>query len=333
LAAVFMRAGALPSPMDLGETEIRAIGLLGGSIADIRLGLATLEGSLLIAVHQDGKQYWRFKHPTIRDAFATLVAQDRELLDIYLAGAPIGRIISEVSCGDLGLDGVSIVVPTDRFAAFITRLRSIEAKTEISKDSLNYFLAQRCNKTFLTQFIETDKAFVGALRVGAYLYAVSDVDVLLRLRQLSLLPEAIWKEHLETIAKLAAITPDSGFLQPRIRSHFTELEIREILERVRKDLIPNIDDRIVDQKLEHDGKRDPEEHFEELISALTAFRKAFHMESTVVNLLDRGIERIGETIEELRSEMPSEPDDDYDGSRVDIDTSNDTRSVYDDVDE
>ena len=58
---------------------------------------------------------WRFKHPTIRDAFATLVAEDTELMDIYLAGAPIEKLFGEVSCGDVGIEGVKVIVPRRPF--------------------------------------------------------------------------------------------------------------------------------------------------------------------------------------------------------------------------
>src|SRR2546426_10178643 len=92
LAVVFMRGGTLLSPMTMTNDEEKAVMLLGGSGAEVRRALSALEGSLLSQFRQGARYSWRFKHPTIRDAFASLVAEDRELMDIYLAGTPIEKL-------------------------------------------------------------------------------------------------------------------------------------------------------------------------------------------------------------------------------------------------
>lgn len=85
IALVFMRGGLLASPITLSADEQLAIDLLGASTADVRTALIALDGSLLVQIQQRGSHFWRFKHPTIRDAFGALVAENRELMDIYLA--------------------------------------------------------------------------------------------------------------------------------------------------------------------------------------------------------------------------------------------------------
>jgi hypothetical protein len=82
IALVFMRGGWLPSPVSLRPEEETAIGLLGATGADLRAALAPLDDSLLIQVQQKGQYGWRAKHPTVLDAFASLVAESRELMDI-----------------------------------------------------------------------------------------------------------------------------------------------------------------------------------------------------------------------------------------------------------
>ena len=54
--------------------------LLGGITGRCSACGWALEGSLLIQVRQGARLFWRFKHPTIRDAFASLVAEDPELI-------------------------------------------------------------------------------------------------------------------------------------------------------------------------------------------------------------------------------------------------------------
>src|SRR5208282_3445162 len=84
IASVFRRGGWLASPITLRPEEETAIDLLGANSSAIRPALAVLDGSLLILVQQKGQHGWRAKHPTILDAFAALVAENRELMDIYL---------------------------------------------------------------------------------------------------------------------------------------------------------------------------------------------------------------------------------------------------------
>ena len=95
LALVFMRGGFLPSPVDMTRDEERAVQLIGGSLPEIRSSINALDGSLLLQALHGGTYAWRFKHPTVRDAFAALVAEDRELMDIYLAGTPIEKLFGE----------------------------------------------------------------------------------------------------------------------------------------------------------------------------------------------------------------------------------------------
>ena len=95
--------------------EADALSNLGGDKAAVVAALSALEESLLICVSEGGRAWWRFKHPTIRDAFADIVARNRELMDIYLKGAPLLRMLSEITCGDVGIDGAKLVVPPDRF--------------------------------------------------------------------------------------------------------------------------------------------------------------------------------------------------------------------------
>src|SRR5438552_5954637 len=111
LTLLFMRGGALQSPIQLSGDESRALGLLGSDIADVREALNELEGSLILRAIEAGSYVWRFKHPTIRDALGSLIAEDTELVDIYLAGTPLKTLLSEVSCGDVGIKGVKITVP------------------------------------------------------------------------------------------------------------------------------------------------------------------------------------------------------------------------------
>lgn len=336
IALVFMRGGLLPSPITLSLEEERAIGLLGGSVAQVRTSLDSLNGSLLIHVQQEGGFSWRFKHPTIRDAFAALVSENRELMDIYLAGTPLRQLFSEITCGNVGEQGVKVIVPSDRYEALLARIEAFLAAARENKDSVNRFLANRCDRAFLDRFISKNPEFVAALQVHSYLYAVSDVGVIVRLNQYGLLPEAERKRHVAVIHDLAIDIPDAGFLREDIRGLLSASEFADIVQDVRSRLLPNLETCISDwSRNAHNGEDDPEEYFSELQSTLKEYQQALSEDAEAVSRIDEGLTKIDETIEELRGEMPREPDheDDYYRGTPHHAVAEGARSIFDDVDQ
>lgn len=333
VALVFMRGGVLPSPVALSLDEEEAIKLLGGASSEVRNALTALDGSLLLLVQQGGDYSWRLKHPTIRDAFAALISENRELMDIYLAGTPVRQLFQEVSCGDVGLEGVKVIVPSDRYDALWLRIEIFLTKSRESKDSVNRFLASRCDRDFLAGFIARNTAFISALRVGSYLSAVSDVGMIVRLCQFDLLPETERLRHVAEIRGLAVITPDSDFLRKDIRPLFTTTEFDDILDEVRSQLLPNISKFVADWQSNHDGEEDPENYFDLLKSALTDYQAAFSDDLESVEFIFTGLADIQEAIEELRSELPQEPEDeDFFRDSPRGGASDNSRSIFDDVD-
>jgi hypothetical protein len=333
IALVFMHAGTLASPLQISDEEQQAVKLLGGSLSGVRNALNSLNESLLVRAYQSGRYVWRYKHPTIRDAFATLIAEDTELLDIYLTGTPIERLFAEISCGDVGLQGVKVIIPHDRFDSVIARIITGDSTKKNSRRELHFFLAHRCNKQFLSRYIERSPEFISDLRVYSYLWAVSDVEVIARLCEFGLLPE--WKriEVLTKIRELAVDTPDSGFLNIRFRHILSEDEVASVLEHVRTELLPNLEDCVNDWRWNFDGENDPADYFSNLEDALRDYRDEFVDSADIQAQIDSAFNSIDEAIEDLRSELPIEPDyDHYYGRGSSVEAVGDSRSIFDDVD-
>ena len=336
LALIFMRGGTLVSPMELAGEETRALELMGSSIADVRTALGALNGSLVLLIPQDGKSYWRFKHPTIRDAFAAVIADDRELMDIYLAGAPVDRMFREVTCGDVGIQGARVIVPADRYGLIIDRLACDHSDANGGRGILNRFLAYRCDQEFLKQYLLRNPSFIAGLRVGSYLYAVSDVDVLVRLHEYGLLPEANRAAAVASIRELAIETPDAGFLRDEIRAVLLPDEFKAIVDDLRKILLPKLGSIIRNWRHNYDSGVDPEDYFSELTGTLEEFKVALNTEPEAVEQIDAAISRIGGEIEEIRLDAPPEPDYDYDDYRERSTASASAggeRSIFDDIDQ
>lgn len=333
LALVFMRGGSMPSPMSVTSEEKKAIELIGGSQADVRNALGALEGSLINQTRQGSGQFWRFKHPTIRDALASLVAEDRELMDIYLAGTPIEKLLQEVSCGDVGLEGVKVIVPPDRFEALLMRITAFYRKRRGNEAYVNWFLSYRCDREFLARFCQANPDFITSLRVGSYLTAVSDVDVIVRLHEFGLLPEDKRLYVVDSIRELAVETPDSGCLRDEIRQLFTENEFDQLLDHITHELLPNLDQQIDDWRSNWNGDDDPEDYFNGLKEALKDYREVFQDKDDTVSEIDAALRQVDVVIEDLRAEMPQEPEyeDVFRGDSQDS-GHDDSRSIFDDVD-
>lgn len=336
LALVFMRGGILPSPLSLSPEEDQSVRLLGGSLSQVRESLNALNESLVLQTIQGGICAWRFKHPTVRDAFAALVAEDRELLDIYLRGTPIDKLLSEISCGDTDIRGVKVMVASDRYATVISRLNDLDSKQHDTRERLLYFLAYRCDCGFLKSYISANPNFIASLQIYSYLSAVSDVSVLLRLHEFGLLPEEKRKQVVETIKELAVGTPDADFLNTRYRILFTEEELSNILQAVRGELLPNLSEVISDWFSNYNSLSDkqPEQYFSSLVDALGSYLDEFQADSEAVNRINDALEEIEQVISELQTdeEQESQGDDFYDSEYRSSGSQSDLRSIFDDVD-
>ena len=259
------------------------------------------------------------------------MAEDRELLDLYLAGTPFDKLLREISCGDVGIQGVKVIVPGDRYLALIARLDSLEPE---QRSLLLRFLAYRCDRPFLDAYIAKHPEFIESLHVYSYLDAVPDVGVIVRLNELGLLPEEDRREVVTIIGDLALSTPDAYFLDEQYRSLLRENELQDILEKVREKLMPALEDTVSDWNWNFRGTDEsPEAHFEPLQSTLQKCRSAFSSEQLQVRRIDRALEDIREKLAELENEASPRPRYGDQHEKFGPQKAETSRSVFDDVDD
>lgn len=334
IAMVFMRGGILASPVKMNVEEKYAVELIGGTAAKVRESLNSLNDSLVLRVHEGGTYRWRFKHATIRDAYAQLIADDIELLDVYLAGSPPERLVDEVCCGTLSIQGAKVVIPEDRFDQMIERLSQLDVAHDDERRRLFRFLAQRCDKDFLSRYISARPLFVDGLRVRSYLAFSADLDLLVALKRLGLLPEAKRASVAARISELAIETPDYGCLDEKYRPLFTNEEFESMVESVRGYIVDSLEETIEahGDAFVMDDDNDPEDHFYWLQRALSEYRDYFLAEPDVVSCIDACLRQIDGRIEAFQSEkLP--PDDEDVVEHVDpLPEVVPVRSVFDDVD-
>jgi hypothetical protein len=334
LALIFMRGGSVPSPLDISAEEMRAAELFGGSIATIRESLNAMNDSLVLQFRESGAAKWKFKHPTVRDAFAAIVAADAELLDVYLNGAPPERMLEEVSCGDLGIHGVKVIVPPDRYDLIIERFDEGRMAANASRAQFLRFLRRRCDTAFLRHYCEGHSGLVESLQVHSYLEALDDVDLIVHLHKEGLLPEAKRRAVIAAMTELAVETPDAGFLDPDCRSLFETGELQATLSRVRNECILELEEVVTRWRNSFtpgDDEDGPEEHFRPLVEALECYQKEFEHDHRATTLISDALKRIETAVDALRSKVrPKDSDDYFISERPSESTS--VRSIFDDVD-
>lgn len=333
IALVFMRAGVLPSPIDISTNEQQAITLLGGSIKAIRSSFHAMNGSLLAQRFENGRYTWHYKHPTIQDAFATLVSEDSELMDIYLTGVSLDKLFNEISCGDVGIEGVKVIVPLDRYEALITRIESFDTTKWHNDLILKRFFSYRCDGAFIENFIARNPQFIPNLKTKSSFY-LSDFDVIARIHSFGLLPNTERLRAVDSIRRIAIEVPDSKFLRSNIRGLMSCDELLEILEQVKSLLIPNLDEKI-DQLRDvyNNAEDDPEQYFDDLKSTLEDYRYEFDENEGIAKQIDKALAKIETIIEQLQFELPQEPNrEDSFGSKLKEDSQDLKRSIFDDVD-
>lgn len=343
LAAIFVRGGALPSPVELTQSEELIVSRLGGTKASITESLIAMRDTFVrLAVLDDDA--WVFRHPTIGDAFASIVAENPELVDLYIFGATMSKLLSEVSCGHVQLRGIKVIVPKSRFDFVIRRLHAHRGSRDGSSHDrwsrereCDEFLANRCSKSFLEQYIAaTSEFWEHLLNFGSYLSAISEFPIVTKLQKEGLLPEDKRQIVVDRVRELAVETPDADFIAvPRIREFFTTSEITEIMNDVRDKFLPVVDDVIESWRSDYPRHQDAAGYFGSLTDSLEAFSAYFESDDDTSQTLTKAKERLIELISELESSTKEERGE-Y-GFEAGPDTSSDvslagSRRIYDDID-
>jgi hypothetical protein len=345
LALIYMRNDSLESPVELEESERGAVERLGSSLGGCSIALESLSGSLVQHTHAEDVAVWRFKHPTVGDAYAGLLLQSPELLGIYVHGSPMDKLMGQVTCGDVGLER-AVVLPKALFSLVLKRLNEFSAPTRFksqvlanwdSQRRIDDFLSSRCSRDFLVQYIDEHADFLDRVsKPGMFLNSVSEVDLAIRLRELSLLPEQYRQTFVKTVTSYAIDGEDLYAIESlRIQSVFTSEELADFRARVRAELLPNLGDVRRTWQSNHSSDERPDGYMEPLLDSFSALKKEFAEDTYIISCIDREVEQAKEWISE---NMPDDADKERPARAFgDVDTAEQPpvqlRGIFDDVDE
>lgn len=341
LGLIYMRKDHLESPVTLQGTETQALERLGSTLGECITALDALNGSLVTNVQVDDQPVWRFKHPTIGDAYAATLAFSPDLLGIFLSGSSTENLTSQVTCGNVGFEK-AVVVPKSLFPMIVARLREFSASDMYKVEwmsswgarwTLHRFLASRCSKEFLALFLEqSPETLERVSKPRLSLSAVPEVDLAVRLHEFGLLPEENRRQFVENVSSYAIAGEDTYALKDAgVRSVFTEEEFDELVEAARADLLPKLPELRLEVQSNHSSDP-PDEHMQDILESFNTLKMRFSGDADVVKLIEREIDLANEWIAETETPEPKrsprtlgavEPSEEKHG----------TRSIFDDIDE
>lgn len=340
LAMIYMRNDRLESPIALQTSETEALARLDSDLGGCITALEAMNGSLVLHSHESGESFWRFKHPTIGDAYVEILVQSPEMLGIYIRGSAPERLIDQVTCGDVGIEK-AVVVPKPLFPLMLTKLgeysssksyKSAWLSTWGARWALQGFLSRRCSKEFVSLYLEHHPDLLDRVsEPGLFLDTVPEVRLAERLHEFGLLPEDRRKKFVETVSNYALEGQDADALGDEgIRRLFKDEEFERLRERMRTELLPRLETVRQEWESNHRSDDPPEDHMQQLLESLETLKKCFgDDESTAI--IEQEIQRANEWIGENTPEEPKRSPRKL-GKVEASDEPQSARSIFDDID-
>ena len=342
LVLVYMRNGHLPSPIQLTPAEEEALLRMNSSLGACSTALQALRGSLVAHTVVDGESLWTYRHPTIGDAYASILRSSPELLGIYVHGSDIDKLMEQVTCGNMQIEG-AVILPWSLYDLMIERLKAYNAsalyKTEwmstwSAERRLLWFLDRRCGKEFLEMFLPQAPQVVESIsKPSLYLDYSPKVNLALRLFSLGLLPEDARRTFAQTVIQYALDGDDARVLRDAVmRTLLTTEELDRLKQGVFVELVPRLGDVRRDVQSNHDSEDDPEEHMRHFMEVLDSVEQEFPDEQAVKTAVEHERSRAKEWINEHPPESSEESPRQLTIAESDADRFS-SRSVFEDVDE
>lgn len=337
LGLIFVNHDWLPSPIIPSTQDEDLLARLGSTLGGVTTSLEALRSSLVQHIVRNGASGWVFAHPTMVDAYADLL-RSPELLHHLLTGFPLTVLLSEVTCGDVGVQG-AVIVPATNFSMVLDRLEEPLPKGDEAwraRDRRTSFLSTRCDKQFLQMWLDRDPARLNRLaEPGLMLEGDPDNELVARLNEFGLFPEVMRSTFAAALIHYCITGVDPAVLwNERLASILSEAERASLLARARSELLTDLPRAISGCTDDWHRPNGPESAVEPLRELVYHLPKTFPDDAAVAaaakeldRLLDDWVaEQEWEDPDESRSSRPSTPA--ATGSGL---TAPQDRSVFDDL--
>lgn len=331
IALIFVHGSSgVPSPFSDSESLETVCRLSGVDQAAAARAMEAMRGSLVLLVETDIGRRWIFKHPTIADAYAELVAESPELIELYIRGAKREKLMSEVVCGQTQLMGASVQVPSSLYDLLLDRI----GDKGLLDSKVLQFSAYRGDPDFLRRLVVRAPDLTKVPdRISSDMSWNSELSFIAKLHACGLLPEAIRKAAVERIVELSVTWADAApFSDDSVQALFTEPEFSDLTTRFRREIV---DTYAADPDEWNDNilSSDPAQNLRDLKDSISTFAALTPDDDELAELA-----RIAEITFELRideiEEMESESEDrSSPPSAPSLSATDQLSTIFDDVDD
>jgi len=282
LACVYMTGDELPAPVELTPRLADAVARLGSSPPEVLHAFAAADGTFLqLSTDSGGDPVWRFRHPTIREGFAAVVAEDANAVGVFLDGLAPDELVEQVDCGGEPARGTLVRVPASLYDRVVPKVPVPSAGGGRWSNPTAWFLQHRCSAEFLRRWAAHHSADLPRLATfGMYISAMWEPGVLARLHAAGALTETVRAAAANQLAE-HALNFDGGWLDTDAVTLLNADERQRILDRIREDILPDLREHIDEAGDGWDDDVEPSQRYSEARTAIRRYQEAFRDDASV----------------------------------------------------
>lgn len=341
LALIYMNDERLASPLELTPEELKSIERLDSTPGKCTLALQAMNNNLVQLINSRDGAFWKYRHPTIGDAFSESIKNNPELIEIYLKGCDVEKLINQISCGNLNLPN-TVIIPKKFYTLVLSRLSRFSQTKEYknnwlsiwgAKRSLLNFLATRCSEDFLNLYVDQHpEIFEQVNSLGKYPEISPEVSLANRLYSFNLLPEKYRHNLVQTICSYARKGENlSVFKLERIRALFTAEELADLRSEVKSKLTIDLEKIRHENELGYHATDDAEQHMSAFMEVLEVLEEEFASDSHVQSIVKEQSAKVQNWIEQNQQEKSLQERERLGDNENQHDVISE-RNIFDDVD-
>lgn len=275
LTLVFLTRSRLPVHL-FPEAEAALVTTsYGVTKASMTQALLQLAGSFVVRRSDVDKEYWAFWHPTFADAISAILSKRPDLIDVYVRGAGLDTLLTEVVCDGATPVRDAVVVPLSSSDALIERLLETPDE-EGANEQLFEFLNRRLPRDLVQKVLRRAPELLG--RQGKRLsWRPLRWRQVVRLRatahEMGLLDDEVRFATTSMLEEGALNSLDASFVQDdSILAVFRPSELMQLTAGLLAKLDSEVREKISTCREEADPDGDIDSQFEEVSDFLDSIR-------------------------------------------------------------
>jgi energy-coupling factor transporter ATP-binding protein EcfA2 len=338
LTLVFLSQSRLPVHLLPDDDATLVATSYGVTKANMTQSLFQLSGSLVVRRRDGDNEYWAFWHPTFADAISEILSKRPDLIDVYVRGARLDTLLTEVVCQGAAHVRDAVVVPLSSGEALIERLLETPDETNVN-ESLFEFLNRRLPRDLVQKVLERAPDILGRRGEPPCWFRLrrsEEVRLRATAHSMGLLTDDVRSATVTMLEEGALYALDASFIQDdSILAMFQPSELMRLTAGLLAKLDSEIAQKIAHRRAQADPDGDIDSQFEEVAD----FLDDIHYLVEVDSVFDDKFQDLTRALERAKEEVEAEKSPEEEGSffnSVPLATQREQqggRSVFSDVNE